>query len=190
MAILADLQRTVGIVVMCALFGGVAARADGASPKFTLTDQNGRTITEQTLVGKPTVIHFGFTHCPVVCPTTLYETAERMKDLGAQAEQINFVFVSIDPERDTPEVLKTYIRNFDDRIIGLTGKETEVAALARALGASYSREKQPDGTHTMEHTVYAVLVDRDGRKVGTLFMGVESNPKRVVERLQTLVSAR
>lgn len=190
MTIAAAFERILGIVLVCALLGGAAARADGASPKFRLTDQNGRAVTEQTLAGKPSVIHFGFTHCPVICPTTLYETAEHMKALGARSDQINFVFVSVDPARDTPDVLKAYIGSFDERIIGLTGDEGEVDALARALGASYERQKLPDGAYTMEHTVYAILMDRHWRSVGTLFMGYESSSKLVSGRLQSLLDAK
>lgn len=190
MTIAAAFARVFGIAFMCALLGAATTHADDAGPKFRLTDQNGRAVTEQTLTGKPSVIHFGFTHCPVICPTTLYETAEHMKALGARSDQINFVFVSVDPERDTPDVLKAYIGSFDDRIIGLTGDEGEVAGLARALGVSYARQKLPDGTESIEHTVYAVLMDSRWRMVGTLFMGYESSSKLVSGRLQSLLDAK
>lgn len=190
MTIAAVFARVSGIAFMWALLSAAATQADEVGPKFKLQDQNGHTVTERTLAGKPSVIHFGFTHCPVICPTTLYETAEYMKVLGEQSAHINFVFVSVDPERDTPDVLNAYIGSFDERIIGLTGDEGQIAALARSLGASYARQKLPDGTYTMEHTVYAFLMDRHWRKVGTIFMGSESNSKRVVERLRGLLDTR
>lgn len=155
-------------------------------PSFQLIDQNGRAVTEANLKGQPTVLHFGYTHCPVVCPTTLYEVAGRMRALGPQADDISFVFATVDPERDTANVLKTYIANFDERIIGLTGTSDNVARLAKGLGATYAKRARRDGGYDFDHTVFAYLLDRDWMKVGVLYAGPGADEETVVAKLRAL----
>jgi protein SCO1/2 len=131
-----------------------AAKQGGISP--SLIDQNGRQVSLNRFLGKPTVVHFGFTHCPVICPTTLYEIAEHLAALGEQSSKVNFVFVTVDPERDTAGVLKSYISSFDERIIGITGSVAAIDGLAKHFGATYA--KRPAGeTYYMDHVVYGFL---------------------------------
>lgn len=128
---------------------------------FSLVNHRGERVTEATFKGKPTAYFFGFTHCPEVCPTTLFEMTERLKELGPDADQLNVAFVTVDPERDTPELLKTYLESFDPRIVGLTGTPDEVAAMARTFKISI-RKVPVDGGYTMDHTASVVVTDADG----------------------------
>ncbi|MGI9381814.1 MAG: SCO family protein [Methyloligellaceae bacterium] len=175
------------------LFGGVLAANASAGevtpgPSFSLVDQHGKAVTEASLKGKPTVLHFGFTHCPVICPTTLYEVAGRMRDLGPVAGDIRFVFATVDPERDTVDVLKTYIENFDERIIGLTGTLDNVTQLAKGLGASFAKRPRKDGGYDFDHTIFAYLLDRDWKKVGVLYIGPGTGGDAVVKKLRALAN--
>ena len=113
----------VGLVLMLWALGGlrhVAAPAAIGGP-FQLTDQTGQTVTEKNLQGHPTLIFFGFTHCPDVCPTTLFEISEVLRAMGKDADRVNAYFISVDPERDTSAAMKDYLSSFDPRLKGLTG---------------------------------------------------------------------
>ncbi|MGV6873034.1 SCO family protein [Pseudochelatococcus sp. B33] len=134
---------------------------------FTLTDHNGKTFTEKDLAGSPTLLFFGFTHCPDVCPTTLFEVSEVLRAAGSDADKVRVLFVSVDPERDTPDMLKDYLASFDDRILGLHGTQEQTDAIARAYKV-YAR-KIPTGDapddYTMDHTAIVYLLDKQGRFV-------------------------
>jgi len=147
--------------------------ADIGGP-FTLTGEDGETVTEQDLLGKPTVIYFGFTYCPDVCPTTLYELTGLIERLGEKADKLNFVFVSVDWERDKPEDLKRYTSAFDQRIRGLTGTEEEIDEIARAYKIYYRRVPTDDG-YTIDHTASVFLMDKYGKFVGTLAYGEDAD---------------
>jgi protein SCO1/2 len=108
---------------------------------FRLTDQNGAAVTEQDFKGKTFLVFFGFTHCPEVCPTTLFDISEVMRKLGDDADRTAVVFITVDPDRDTPESLKDYLASFDPHIRGLTGDPAAVAAVAKAYQVYY---KKPD----------------------------------------------
>lgn len=98
---------------------------------FSLVNHRGERVTQDTFKGKPTVYFFGFTHCPEVCPTTLFEMSQHLKELGPDADRLNVVFVTVDPEWDTPELLKTYLESFDPRIVAFTGTPEEMAVAAK-----------------------------------------------------------
>ena len=151
-----------------------------------LIDQNGKPVSRQRFAGKPTLLHFGFTHCPEVCPTTLNEIANLMAKLGPKADRINFVFATVDPERDTPEVLKEYIGHFDERIVGLTGSVTAITALAKSFNTSFAKRAY-DGGYTMDHAIFAYLKDRYWQTVGTLYMGVGANSAFVQKKMAILL---
>lgn len=137
---------------------------------FTLVDTTGATVTEKDFLGKPTAYFFGFTHCPDVCPTTLYEMAAWLGELGADADRLNVVFVSVDPERDTLEALADYMSAFDERMVGLTGTQEQVDAVAREFRV-YVRKVEQEGGYTIDHTATVYLMDADGRFVGTIAYG-------------------
>jgi len=134
---------------------------------FKLTDQNGKPITERDLKGRPSLVFFGFTHCPEICPTALFDISEILNRLGPDAAKVNALFITVDPERDTPEALKSYVASFDDRIVGLTGDPEAVRAAVRAYRAFARKVPLKDGDYTMEHTALVYLMDKDGGFVGS-----------------------
>ena len=150
----------------------------GATPQFqatditgadfgrslSLPDQDGRIRTLEDFKGKVTVLFFGYTQCPDVCPTTMAELAEVKKTLGAEGARVQGVFVTIDPERDTPEVLKGYLANFDPSFIALRGTPEQTAAAAKEFKVFYAKVpgKTP-GSYTMDHTAASYVLDPTGR---------------------------
>ena len=149
---------------------------------FTLTDTSGRTVTDATLRGKPTAMFFGFTFCPDVCPTTLSDLTSDLQALGSDADRLNVVFVTVDPERDTPEQLRRYLSAFDRRIIGLTGTPAQVQAAERAYRVVASRQPLPDGGYTMDHTAYVMLFDAQGRFVEPISLQQAPEQRRAALR--------
>jgi protein SCO1 len=129
---------------------------------FSLVNHRGERVTQDTFKGKPTAYFFGFTHCPEVCPTTLFEMSQNLKALGPEADRLNVVFVTVDPERDTPDLLKTYLESFDPRIVALTGTPEEMAAAAKAYHVSYRKVPTEGGSYTMDHTASVILTDANG----------------------------
>ena len=140
----------------------VGAAASIGGP-FALADQDGRTVTQETVAGRPFLVFFGYTHCPDICPTTLSDMTAMLKELGPQTT-LPALFVTVDPERDTPAVLKDYLSSFDPRIRGLTGSPAAVEAAEKAYRV-YAR-KVPAGTggdYSMDHTAVVYLMDDHGR---------------------------
>lgn len=138
----------------------------GVGGPFTLVDQNGQKVSEKILE-KPgaTLIFFGFTHCPDVCPTALFEMTQVYKALGPKADRMRALFITVDPERDTPELLKDYLSSFDPRIVGLTGTPEQTAAALKAY-RGYARKVPLEGNnYTMDHTALVYLMDSKGRFV-------------------------
>jgi protein SCO1/2 len=132
---------------------------------FRLLDHNGKVVTEGDLKGKPSLIFFGFTHCPDVCPTALFDMTQVYTALGSDGDKLSAFFVTVDPERDTPEVLKEYLSSFDPRLRGLTGDTAAVAAMEKAYRV-YSKKVPLDaGGYTMDHTALVYLMDKQGRFV-------------------------
>jgi protein SCO1/2 len=132
---------------------------------FQLIDQIGRPFTDQSLRGKPFLVFFGFTHCPDVCPTALFEVSEIMRGLGPDAARTAALFISVDPERDTPAVLKDYLSSFDPHLRGLTGDPAAIAAVAKAYRVYYKKVPLEGGDYTMDHTALVYLMDKQGRFV-------------------------
>ncbi|MBB5049260.1 protein SCO1/2 [Rhodopseudomonas rhenobacensis] len=157
----------VGLVVVLWLAGGlrtVTAPSTVGGP-FQLTDQTGQTVTEQSLKGKPTLIFFGFTHCPDVCPTSLFEISEVLRAMGKDADRVNAYFVSVDPERDTQAAMKEYLASFDPHLKGLTGDAAAVAKVISGFRVYARKVPLKDGDYTMDHTALIYLMDRDGKFV-------------------------
>jgi protein SCO1/2 len=129
---------------------------------FSLTDHNGQPFAPSQWLGRPTMVFFGFTFCPDVCPTTLSDISDWLADLGPDADRLHVALISVDPERDTPSVLAEYLSNFDPRITGLTGQLSEVEKAAADFRARF--EKLPrDDDYTMNHTAGVFLFAADGR---------------------------
>jgi protein SCO1 len=152
---------------------------------FTLIDQNNAPITEAAMADKPFVLFFGFTHCPEVCPTTLYELTDWFETLGAEAKDVRGFFVSVDPTRDTPEVLKDYISSFP-RITGITGNEAEIEKLKTAWKVYAKKVPLEGGGYTMDHTASVFLVKADGSLMGTIAYG--EKPEIALAKLKRLAS--
>ena len=140
----------------------------GIGGPFTLVDQNGATVSERDFAGKPYLMFFGFTHCPDVCPTTLQQISDVLAVLGPKADTLKVAFVSVDPERDTPESLKTYLSSFDPRIVGLTGSPEQVVAAIKTFRAYAKKVPSQGGDYTMEHTALVYLMDARNGFVGAV----------------------
>ncbi|MGV3576639.1 MAG: SCO family protein [Devosia sp.] len=135
---------------------------------FQLVNQDGASVTEANFLGKPSAWFYGFTYCPDVCPTALSEMSAILEALGPDADKLNVVFVSVDPERDTPEIMKDYVDYFDARITGLTGSLDAVTAMAKARYIFFQKVPIDGGDYTMEHQASVQLVDANGAFFGTL----------------------
>lgn len=174
-AFLAGLGLCLGVILLLTGRGspgggtGVMQAAAIGGP-FRLTDQNGAAFSDQDLKGKTFLVFFGFTHCPEVCPTTLFELSEIMRDLGRDADRTAALFISVDPERDTPEALKDYLASFDPHVRGLTGDPEALAAVAKAYRVYYKKVPLEGGDYTMDHTAIVYLMDKDGRFVSPFNM--------------------
>jgi protein SCO1/2 len=140
---------------------------------FALVDQDGRAVTDKDLLGKPSVLFFGYTYCPDVCPTTLASMTQWMKALGPDADRLNVRFITIDPERDTPKQLKAYLTAFDPRIRGLTGSPAQVAQAAKDYNVYYAKADAGGGTYSMDHSTTVYLMDAQGRFVEPIGYGEE-----------------
>jgi protein SCO1 len=132
---------------------------------FRLTDQDGRTVTDQDQKGRPFLVFFGFTHCPEICPTTLFEISEILRKLGPDADRTRALFITVDPERDTPKALKDYLSSFDAHMVGLTGDADAIAAVAKSYRVIYRKVPLDQGDYTMDHTAIVYLMDKQGRFV-------------------------
>jgi len=151
---------------------------------FEMVDGNGETVTEKTFAGKPTLMFFGFTFCPDVCPTTLAELQGWMEALGEDADKLNYAFVTVDPERDTPEVMRDYVWAFDKRITPLTGTREQVDEIIKAYRVYAKRVPLDDGDYTMDHSAAVYLMDADNKFVGTIAYGeAEENALKKLRRL-------
>jgi len=159
------------------LFSAAAFLISGRSPvltapgpsaiggPFKLVDQDGRTVTDESMKGRPYLVFFGFTHCPDICPTTLFEVSELLTKLGPDADRVGALFVTVDPARDTPAKLKDYLSSFDPRLRGLTGDDAAVAAMTKAYRVYFKKVPLEGGDYTMDHTALVYLMDKQGRFV-------------------------
>jgi protein SCO1/2 len=143
--------------------GAMAPAAIGGP--FQLIDQSGTTVTADQLQGKPTLLFFGYTHCPDICPTTLFDVSEVLRALGKDADRVNAYFVSVDPERDNPAVMKDYLSSFDPHLKALTGDPAAVATMLTAYRVYSKKVPGKDGDYTMDHSAMVYLMDRSGHFV-------------------------
>lgn len=162
-------------------------RADIGGP-FSLVDQDGRAFTDRDLLGKPTLVFFGFTYCPEVCPTTLLHMSSWLKQLGSDADKLNAVYVTVDPERDTPKQIKQYLSAFDPRIRGLTGTPDQVASIVKGYKAYAKRVPLENGDYVMDHSTMVYMMDESGGFVGPI--GYGEPDAQVIPLLRDLVAGR
>ena len=122
-------------------------------------------MSDQDFRGKPLLVFFGYTHCPDVCPTTLFDVSEVMRRLGREADRAAALFITVDPQRDTPATLKDYLSSFDPHLRGLTGSTDATAAVAKAYRVYYKKVPTEGDDYTMDHTAIVYLMDKDGHFV-------------------------
>ena len=137
---------------------------------FRLMGSDGKSVSDADLKGDVVVMFFGFTHCPDVCPTALFEVSELFRKLGEGAK-VRGVFVSVDPERDTPEILKDYLSSFDKRIIGLSGDRAALDPMLKAYRVYARKNPAANGEYSMDHSAIVYLLDKQMRFIGPLNMG-------------------
>jgi protein SCO1/2 len=164
--------------------GTMLASAIGGS--FQLVDQNGKPVSDADLKGKWQLLFFGYTHCPDACPTALNEIALALDRLGEKRDKVEVVFITVDPERDTPEVLKNYVQSFDAGIIALTGSPEQVAQAAKAYRVYYAKHPRSDRGYDMDHSAVIYVMDPQGRFTATFTP--DSTADAIAERLQKLLS--
>lgn len=155
-----------GAVMLIAGRGGpVATQPSAVGGPFRLVDGDGKTVTEQDMKGRPFLVFFGFTHCPEVCPTTLFEVSEVLRKLGPDADKAAALFITVDPERDTPAVMKDYLANFDPHLRGLTGSREQIDPVLRSYRVYSKKVPLDGGDYTMDHTALVYLMDKQGKFV-------------------------
>jgi protein SCO1/2 len=164
-AFLAGAAALAGVTLVLWPREPAATRVSDVGGAFKLTDHNGHAVTEADFKGKPFLVFFGFTHCPDVCPTALFDMSEALRRLGPDADKARALFITVDPERDTPEKLKQYLSSFDPRIVGLTGTPDEIAAVTKTYKVYAKKVPTEGGDYTMDHSAIVYLMDRQGRFV-------------------------
>jgi protein SCO1 len=157
---------------------------------FTLTVSNGQKVSDQDFRGKWLLVYFGYTHCPDICPTTLAEISETLTSLGPLAAEVQPLFVSIDPERDTPGMVGDFINRIDDRIIGLTGTPAQIAAVAKEYHVYYAKDPPSPAAgedYAMDHTAFVYVMGSDGKYL-TLFSPLQGQtPDDMAAKLRALI---
>lgn len=154
--------------------------------EVVLIDSAGETIRWGDLAGSPRAVFFGFTHCPEVCPTTMADISGAVERIGPAARDLRVNFISVDPERDTPQVLHDYFSGFGERFVGYTGEKAQIDSLVRAFQASYQRTPLDGGDYTIDHTAVVYLLDRSGAVVD--IVGYHTAPERLDGQLRDLLS--
>ena len=152
--------------------------------KVNLIDHNGQLFKSATLKNKPSLLFFGFTNCPEICPTTLADLSEITKEVTLNDDSINIIFVTLDPKRDNKEHLKDYIEYFDGNIIGVTGNKIEIKEFADNWGVFYETIKTTDNNYTLNHTATVFMIDKLGNFRGTISWG--ENESSVIQKINNL----
>jgi protein SCO1/2 len=179
-----------GLVVFLGVFffatgqfgpGGPGPSAIGGP--FKLIDQDGKTVTDKDMLGKPLLIFFGYTHCPDICPTTLFELSEVLHAMGKDAERVHALFVTVDPERDTAAAMKDYLSSFDPHLRGATGSRKEIEAVEKDYRVIARKVPVGDkGDYSMDHSALVYLMDKQGRFVAPF--NLKRKPAEAAEALR------
>jgi protein SCO1/2 len=170
-----------GLWLMLGQLGNMRASIAIGGP-FHLTDQSGQPVTERNLQGRPTLLFFGYTHCPDVCPTSLFEISEVLRAMGQDADRVNAYFISVDPERDTASVIKDYLTSFDPHLKGLTGDAGAVAQVVTEFRVYAKKVPLKNGDYTIDHASLVYLLDRSGQFVSPFNM--KRTPQEAVADLR------
>lgn len=180
-------------VFIAAVFGYDALMNPPLGENFSLTDSNGKTVTQAELREKPSAIFFGYTRCPDICPTTLVNMSTWLEALGPDADKINVWFITVDPERDTPEELHDYLANFTDKIVGISGDPAKVHKLVESFNIVANKIAGEDGDYTYDHTAAIILTKKGGRLSGVIPYNIEESENELkdniaIERLKKLAT--
>ena len=187
------------LLVLCLCFGLAAAACTPEEPPlkgaklggpFALTDQNGGRVSDRNFAGKYRIVYFGFTHCPDVCPTDLAVIGQALalheKENPSVADKVQPIFITVDPERDRPEVLKAYVESFHPRLIGLTGTPAQIAAVAKAHAIYFKKlPPGPDGGYALDHSRLVMLFGPQGEPIALL--PFEDGAKKMAAELERWV---
>lgn len=159
-----------GLVIAVLLPSPAPAIASGG---FSLTADEGQALSLSDLKGRLVVLAFGYTQCPDICPTTLAELARVLRELGAEAQRVQVLFITLDPKRDTPERLHAYVRHFDPRVIGLTGTVDQVSRVARQFGARFAIHRSDESalSYSVDHSTDLYVIDGQGELAAILPYG-------------------
>ena len=157
----------VGLISQIGQTGG-ASQGKSLGGPFTLTNDYGHRVTEASLMGKPSVIYFGYTFCPEVCPTTLLDLSNMIKKLGPDADKLNYVFVTVDPERDTVKAMHEYVSSFDPHLRGYTGTPQQIKRIAKEYGVYYAREPGGGANYAVDHSTRVYLMDASEHYAGSI----------------------
>jgi len=185
------------IILVAGVFFGLSHRdtprgaagtllASAIGGPFRLVDQDGKTVTDADLKGKWSLVYFGYTHCPDACPTALNDISIALDDLGPKRDAVRPVFITVDPERDTAEVLKSYVTSFDAPILALTGTPQEIAQAAKDYRVYYAKHPEPGGDYAMDHSSVIYVMDPEGRFTASFTQ--ENSPEEIAERLKKLLT--
>ena len=145
--------------------GGSSPGASAIGGPFKLIDQNGASVTDTDIKGRPFLVFFGYTHCPDICPATLFEVSEVMRALGKDADRTGALFITVDPERDTPAAMKDYLSSFDPHLRGATGDRAAIDAAEKAYRVYAKKVPTTNGDYSMDHTALVYLMDKQGHFV-------------------------
>lgn len=165
--------------------GLIAAPADLGGP-FALTDHTGREVTQKAFAGTLTLVYFGYSFCPDVCPTALQKVALALNDLGPRAEQVSAAFISVDPERDTPAHLADYVGLFHERIVGLSGPKNRIDAVTKRFRVYYALRRDIDPEdYPVDHSSYTYLMDRDWKLIA--IFRHDATPENIADALRQVL---
>ncbi len=195
LAVVALAAAIVGVALALAILPGPREQITRALPStgkalvggpFTLVDHTGKTVTDKDFRGRYMLVYFGFTNCPDICPSGLQVMAAALDKAGAKADQVTPIFITVDPERDTPEQLASYVSSFHPRLVGLTGSPEQVTAALKAYRVYAKKVEDPKSTagFTFDHTSIIYLMDRDGDYLANFTHA--SSVDRIAERLAKL----
>ena len=163
-------------------FGGGPGPSAIGGP-FTLTGQDGKPFTDQDMKGKPFLVFFGYTHCPDICPTTLFELSEVLHAMGKDADRINALFITVDPDRDTAAVMKDYLSSFDPHLRGATGTQQQIEAVEKEYRVYAKKVPTKNGDYSMDHSAVVYLMDKNGLFVAPFNLSKRS-PAEAAEALR------
>jgi protein SCO1/2 len=169
-AFLGGLVLIIGFIFLAAGGAPVGQAFAAIGGPLNLEDQNGKPFSDTALRGHPFLVFFGFTHCPDICPTILFDMSQMMKVLGPDADHVGLLFVTVDPERDTPGVLKDYLSNFDPHLRGLTGDQAQINAAIKEYRVYAKKVPLENGDYTMDHTAMVYLMDKNGHFIAPFNM--------------------